>query len=189
MTRETSERWSSRSGFILATIGSAVGLGSIWKFPYEVGENGGGTFLLFYLLGLLLVVFPLAEFIIGRHARGGAATSIRRIAVKSDRSPRWSIVGLIGIAAGFLILTYYAVIAGMTMAMCRSPWHRALTAPTPQKRAKSLGRSRSPAIIDLRLIAALVSFRHARPDEVAQGRIGFSAPSRPVSSFAAAGSD
>jgi NSS family neurotransmitter:Na+ symporter len=50
------QAWSSRLGFILATIGSAVGLGSIWKFPYEVGENGGGAFLLFYLLGLVLVV-------------------------------------------------------------------------------------------------------------------------------------
>jgi NSS family neurotransmitter:Na+ symporter len=70
----TSERWSSRRGFILATIGAAVGIGSIWKFPYEVGENGGGTFLLFYVLGLLLVVFPLmiAEFVIGRRGRGNA---------------------------------------------------------------------------------------------------------------------
>ena len=66
VTRRGLERWSSRKGFVLATIGSAVGLGSIWKFPYEVGENGGGTFLLFYILGLLLVVFPLliAEFVI-----------------------------------------------------------------------------------------------------------------------------
>ena len=118
MARETSERWSSRRGFILATIGSAVGLGSIWKFPYEVGENGGGGFLIFYLLGLLFVVFPLlvAEFIIGRRGRGSAATSIRRVAMENGCSPRWEVVGLFGIAGGFLILTYYAVIAGMTMA-------------------------------------------------------------------------
>jgi NSS family neurotransmitter:Na+ symporter len=113
-----SERWSSRGGFILATIGAAVGIGSIWKFPYEVGENGGGTFLLFYVLGLLLVVFPLvvAEFVIGRHGRGNAAASLRSVAVESGRSPRWGLVGVLGIATGFLILTYYAVIAGMTMA-------------------------------------------------------------------------
>ena len=168
-----------------------LGSARFWKFPYEVGENGGGTFLLFYLLGLLLVVFPLliAEFIIGRHARGGAATSIRRIAVKSDRSPRWSIVGLIGIPAGFLILTYYAVIAGMTIAYVPISLTQGFDSVDAAKARQVLGRSRSPAIIDLRLIAALVSFWHARPDEVAQARIGFSAPSRPVSSFATAGSD
>jgi NSS family neurotransmitter:Na+ symporter len=118
VTRRHLERWSSRKGFVLATIGSAVGLGSVWKFPYEVGENGGGTFLLFYILGLLLVVFPLliAEFVIGRHGRGSAAASLRAVAVESGRDPRWRLVGAIGIATGFLILTYYAVIAGMTMA-------------------------------------------------------------------------
>ncbi len=61
------EGWSGRAGFVLATIGSAVGIGSIWKFPYEVGANGGSAFLLFYLAGLVLVVVPLmlAEFAIG----------------------------------------------------------------------------------------------------------------------------
>ena len=54
------EGWSGRTGFVLATIGSAVGIGSIWKFPYELGANGGSAFLLFYLLGLALVVLPLA---------------------------------------------------------------------------------------------------------------------------------
>ena len=67
--------WSSPTGFILATIGAAVGLGSIWKFPYEVGANGGGAFVLFYLLGLVLIVFPLmlVEFAIGRRGRSDAA--------------------------------------------------------------------------------------------------------------------
>lgn len=112
------ERFASGFGFVLAAIGSAVGLGSIWKFPYEVGENGGGGFLLFYLLGLLLVVFPLllAEFVIGRRGRGGAALSLQRVAIEAKRSPHWRWIGLAGIATGFVILTYYAVIAGMTMA-------------------------------------------------------------------------
>ena len=67
--------WSSPTGFILATIGAAVGLGSIWKFPYEVGANGGGAFVLFYSLGLALIVFPLmlVEFAIGRRGRADAA--------------------------------------------------------------------------------------------------------------------
>ena len=112
------ERFASGFGFVLATIGSAVGLGSIWKFPYEVGENGGGGFLLFYLLGLALVVFPLllAEFVIGRRGRGDAAQSLRNVAHEARRSPLWRLIGIAGIATGLLILTYYAVIAGMTMA-------------------------------------------------------------------------
>lgn len=67
------DAWSGRLGFILAAIASAVGLGSIWKFPYEVGANGGAAFVLFYVAGLALAVVPLmlAEFAIGR--RGGAA--------------------------------------------------------------------------------------------------------------------
>jgi NSS family neurotransmitter:Na+ symporter len=118
MAAKSGERFASGAGFVLAAIGSAVGLGSIWKFPYEVGENGGGWFLLFYALGLALVVFPLllAEFVIGRRGRGDAAESLRRVAAESARSPRWRIIGLAGIAAGFIILSYYAVIAGMTMA-------------------------------------------------------------------------
>lgn len=112
------ERFASGFGFVLATIGSAVGLGSIWKFPYEVGENGGGGFLLFYLLGLVLVVFPLllAEFLVGRRGRGDAAESLRRIAVEAKRAPAWRLIGFLGIAIAFLIMTYYAVIAGMTVA-------------------------------------------------------------------------
>ncbi len=112
------ERFASGFGFVLATIGSAVGLGSIWKFPYEVGENGGGGFLLFYLLGLALVVFPLllAEFVIGRRGRGDAAQSLRAVAAEARRAPGWRWIGTAGIATGFLILTYYAVIAGMTVA-------------------------------------------------------------------------
>lgn len=118
MPANTGERFASGAGFVLAAIGSAVGLGSIWKFPYEVGEHGGGGFLLFYLLGLALVVFPLllAEFVIGRRGRGDAAESLRRVAVEAKRSPHWRVIGLAGIAAGFIILSYYAVIAGMTMA-------------------------------------------------------------------------
>ncbi|MBM3583784.1 MAG: hypothetical protein FJX36_04930 [Alphaproteobacteria bacterium] len=89
--RPRSPRWSGRLGFVLAAIGSAVGLGSIWKFPYEVGANGGGAFIAFYLLGLVLVVVPLmlAEFAIGRRGRGDAATSLTRVALEAGGSRRW----------------------------------------------------------------------------------------------------
>lgn len=114
---QPTERWTTRFGFIFATIGSAVGLGSIWKFPYEVGENGGLGFLIFYLAGLLIVVVPLllAEFVLGRRGRGDAASSIARVASDAGRSPGWRWVGWLGIVTGFLVLSYYAVIAGMTI--------------------------------------------------------------------------
>jgi len=112
------ERWSGRTGLILATVGSAVGLGSIWKFPYEVGANGGSGFVLFYLLGLLLVVVPLmlAEFALGRRGRGDPATSLEAIAAAQTASRRWALAGYLGVITGFLILSFYSVIGGWTIA-------------------------------------------------------------------------
>jgi NSS family neurotransmitter:Na+ symporter len=111
------EGWGTRSGFVLATIGSAIGIGSIWKFPYEVGANGGGAFVLVYLVGLALVVVPLmlAEFALGRRGRADAATSIAVVAHAEHRSPRWRAAGLLGALTAFLILSYYAVIGGWTL--------------------------------------------------------------------------
>ena len=91
----TRETWSGRAGFILATVGSAVGIGSIWKFPYEVGANGGSAFVLFYFLGLVLVVAPLmfAEFAIGRRGRGSPVSAIRAVAAgrPGHADGRWSV--------------------------------------------------------------------------------------------------
>ncbi len=110
--------WSGRTGFVLATTGSAVGLGSIWKFPYEVGANGGGAFLLFYLLGLTLIVFPLmlAEFAIGRRGGFDATRAIAAVAAGHGVSPRWRFLGLLGVATAFLILSFYSVIGGWAVA-------------------------------------------------------------------------
>jgi NSS family neurotransmitter:Na+ symporter len=106
--------WKTPSGFVLATIGSAVGIGSIWKFPYEVGANGGGAFVLVYLVGLALVVVPmmLAEFAIGRRGRSDAATSLEVTARSESVSPRWRSIGVLGAVTAFLILSFYAVIGG-----------------------------------------------------------------------------
>src|SRR5215831_7115965 len=110
--------WSGRTGFVLATIGAAVGLGSIWKFPYEVGANGGGAFLLLYLAGLALIVFPLmlVEFTIGRRGRADAAYAIIAVAAAAGASRRWGLCGLLGVAAAFIILSYYSVIGGWAIA-------------------------------------------------------------------------
>ena len=113
----TAERWRSRAGFLFATTGSAVGIGSIWKFPYEVGVNGGGAFVVVYALGLALVVVPLlfAEFAIGRRGKASAAMSLAAVAAVEGASPRWRMVGALGTVTIFLVLSFYAVIGGWTL--------------------------------------------------------------------------
>jgi SNF family Na+-dependent transporter len=115
---DQSEYWSSRAGFIFAAMRSAIGLGRIWKFPYEVGTNGGGGFVFFYLLGLLLIVFPLmlVEFAIGRRGRSNAVTSIAAVALESGGSRMWATTGILGVAAAVLILSFYSVIGGWALA-------------------------------------------------------------------------
>ena len=107
--REKREFWSGRIGFILATTGSAIGLGSIWKFPYEVGTNGGGGFVLCYLAGLAAIVFPLmlCEFAIGRRGGADAMGSIARVAAASGASRGWKLIGAVGVLTAFLILSFY----------------------------------------------------------------------------------
>jgi NSS family neurotransmitter:Na+ symporter len=127
------EFWSGRVGFILATIGSAVGLGSIWKFPYEVGANGGGAFVLFYLLGLALIVFPLmlAEFAIGRRGQSDAAQSIARVAAAAGATRRWRLIGVLGATTAFLILSFYSVIGGWVLAYAVETITRGLPGSDP----------------------------------------------------------
>jgi NSS family neurotransmitter:Na+ symporter len=112
------EFWSGPAGFILANIAAAVGLGSIWKFPYEVGTNGGSAFVFCYLIGLGLVVLPLmlAELAIGRAGRSDAIGSIVAVASAARTTPYWSLIALLGVVTGFLILSFYSVIGGWTIA-------------------------------------------------------------------------
>ena len=109
--------WSSGLTFILAAVGAAVGLGNIWKFPYVAGVSGGGAFVLVYLLCVVVVAIPIliAELLIGRCGNGSPPVAMRRVAEQSGRSPAWSIVGVIGMLVGYLIATYYSVIAGWTL--------------------------------------------------------------------------
>jgi NSS family neurotransmitter:Na+ symporter len=109
----TREQWRSRQGFILATVGSAVGIGNIWRFSYIAGENGGGAFLLIYLVCILLVGAPIivAELALGRNAQGDAVSAFDKVAPGS----RWSIAGWIGVVVGFVILSYYSVVAGWAL--------------------------------------------------------------------------
>jgi len=115
MTDANRGNWGSRIGFILAAVGSAVGLGNIWKFPYITGVYGGGAFVLVYLGCILLVGVPimLAELIIGGRSKRNPVGAFR--VLRSEKSP-WQLTGWLGVASGFLILAYYSVIAGWSTA-------------------------------------------------------------------------
>ena len=110
--------WSSRFAFILAATGSAVGLGNIWKFPYVTGENGGGAFVLVYLLCVLLIGIPLmmAETMLGRRSKQNPIHTMEILTKEAGADPNWHYLGWMGVAAGFLILSYYSVIAGWASA-------------------------------------------------------------------------
>lgn len=114
----TQETWSGRLPFILASMGAAVGLGNIWKFPYTLGSSGGSAFILIYVAAILLVATPvmLAEMIMGRRARNSAPTTLRNLAEQCGASPRWAALGWLGLCALFLVLSFYSVIAGWTAA-------------------------------------------------------------------------
>ncbi|TVQ88142.1 MAG: sodium-dependent transporter [Bacteroidetes bacterium] len=105
--------FTSKFGIVAAAAGSAIGLGNIWRFPYVVGESGGGAFLLVYLSFVLLLGIPvmLSEFIIGRKAKRNTFGAFREIAPKTW----WPIIGVMGIVAAFVILAFYSTIAGWTL--------------------------------------------------------------------------
>jgi NSS family neurotransmitter:Na+ symporter len=110
--------WRNRWLFILAATGSAVGLGNIWKFPYITGENGGGAFVLVYLICICLIGLPvmLAEVMLGRMGRQSPINTMRAIAKDAGANRLWSGIGWMGALAGFLILSFYSVIAGWALA-------------------------------------------------------------------------
>ena len=109
--------WASRWTFIMAATGSAVGLGNMWKFPYVAGSNGGGAFVLTYLICILLIGVPvmMAEVMIGRHGRKSPINSVRDAVQESGADSRWGYLGWLGVIAGMLILSFYAVIAGWAL--------------------------------------------------------------------------
>ncbi len=113
MTHESRATFGSKLGVVLATVGSAVGLGNIWRFPYMVGENGGAAFLLIYVLCILFLGLPvmITEFFIGRHSHRNAAGAFKEIAPDS----KWSVIGYNGVLAAFMILGFYSVVAGWTL--------------------------------------------------------------------------
>ncbi len=108
------EHWGSRLGFILAAIGSAVGLGVLWMFPYVVGQNGGGLFLFSYILCILLIGIPvfIGELILGRSSQ---RASIGAFAQLKPENSSWKIAGILGAISSFIIMSFYSIIAGWGM--------------------------------------------------------------------------
>lgn len=114
MAQETRGEWGSRLGFILAAAGSAVGLGNVWKFPYITGENGGGLFVLIYLICIAFIGLPImiGEVMLGRMTKRAPVGAFRKLA--GDKSP-WKAIGWVGVLGGFMILSYYSVVAGWAL--------------------------------------------------------------------------
>ena len=113
MNKNDRANFGSKLGVILASAGSAVGLGNIWRFPYETGNHGGAAFIIIYLGCILLLGLPImiSEFLIGRHSRANTAAAYQILAPKTH----WRWVGRMGVLAGLLILSYYSVVAGWTL--------------------------------------------------------------------------
>jgi len=109
--------WANRWTFILATAGSAIGLGNIWKFPYMTGVNGGSAFVLVFLACIALVGLPLmmCEIMLGRRAQRNPIDGMRLLAKEAGAPAIWKWVGVIGLFAGILILAFYSVIAGWVL--------------------------------------------------------------------------
>ena len=130
--------WNSRLGFIMAASGSAVGLGNIWKFPYIVGQNGGGAFVLVYIFCTLAVGLPimLAEFTIGRKTKLNPVGAFQALKPNSH----WVKVGYMGVLAGFLILSFYGVVGGWTLAYVIKALTHTMTAfPSSNEAGKFFG--------------------------------------------------
>lgn len=118
------EHWSSRLGFVLAATGAAVGLGNIWKFPYMVGQNGGSAFVLIYLICVALIGIPLmlAEMIIGRRGQLNPVNSLKKLALEAHKSSRWQFIGWLGSITLLLVLSFYSVVAGWSLAYMLRAW-------------------------------------------------------------------
>ena len=111
------EKWSSTGTFLLATIGAAVGLGNLWRFPFMVGENGGAAFVAVYICFILLLAVPIiaAELLIGRRGKSSPVNTMRELARRENLSPKWQFVGWLSLAVPLLGLSFYSIVAGWSI--------------------------------------------------------------------------
>ena len=132
---ESGVKFASRWGFILAAMGSAVGLGNIWRFTFMAGENGGGAFIFFYFIFIVLLGIPcvMAMIVIGRRGGHSPAGSTRALAVAEGRSENWKALGWLAIAIAFLALTFFSVVAGWVLAYLPIALSGAFSGITPEQ--------------------------------------------------------
>ncbi len=117
-TGSTHEQFATKWGFVFAAIGSAVGLGNIWRFPFIAGENGGGAFILLYFIFIVSFGVPavIAMIVIGRRGGQSPVASTQDLALAEGRSPHWKYLGWLTLAVAFLALTFFSVVAGWVLA-------------------------------------------------------------------------
>ena len=127
--------FATKIGVIAAAVGSAVGLGNIWRFPYELGQNGGGAFLTIYLICVFILGVPLivSEFIIGRTTRSNVGGAFMKLAPKT----KWSVIGYMSVLASFLILGFYAVTAGWTLEYLWQAFSNGFSGMSPEELRES----------------------------------------------------
>jgi neurotransmitter:Na+ symporter, NSS family len=118
MDKPLHESWSSRMSYTLAAIAATVGLGNLWRFPVAAGENGGGAFIIIYILAVIAIAAPLfmAEVILGRKGRHSAPNTFRILAERTGRTPHWKWVGMLCLLTSMMVLSFYSVIAGISLA-------------------------------------------------------------------------
>lgn len=139
-------QWTTRWAFILAATGSAVGLGNVWRFPYLAGESGGGAFVMLYLICVLALGIPImmAEILLGRRGRQNPVNTMEALAAEEGLGKHWKWLGVMGMIAGFMILSYYSVIAGWVIAYA----FRAATGTFDNAGAEQIGSIFSELIAD-----------------------------------------
>lgn len=143
-TNKAQANWSSQWTFILAATGSAVGLGNIWKFPYIVGENGGGAFVLLYLLCIAVVGLPvlMAETLLGKNGRSNPVDAMLKASRQSDVSKLWTGIGIMGALAGIMILSFYSVVGSWILNYIMQAAEGSFTAKTSADMVITFGQLR-----------------------------------------------
>lgn len=131
--------WSGRWAFMLATAGSAIGLGNIWKLPYMIGVNGGSAFVLLFIASIIFIAIPLmmTEVMLGRRAQQNPLDAMKTLAKEADASKLWAWVGGMGMLAGVLILSFYSVVGGWVLSYISAALQGAFTNITAEGAANN----------------------------------------------------
>lgn len=153
------ETWGSRFGFIMAAIGSSVGLGNFWRFPYTAGENGGGAFIAIYLVCVLAIGLPLlvAEYSIGRKSGMSAIEGVQTMAKDAGRSQYWGIATWVGSMTAFFILTFYMVISVWILAFMLQAAQGVFSEITAEESFDNFGRTVSNRFYMMSLLFLFIS--------------------------------